>query len=210
MIKPRDNSFVFDLDNDPAIFLYLDPAMTAAQLENTVAHELHHVGLVACCRGPDELAEADGWPERARRVVGWVGAFGEGVAMLAAAGGPDVHPHATSPAADRERWDGDVARTAENLQELEAFFLAILNGELNETAERERAMSFFGVQGPWYTVGWVMASAIERAFGRDALLGCIEDLRTLLPTYNRAAVELGRKGEALPVWSGEMLERLAP
>ena len=28
VIKPRENSFVFDVDTDPAIFLYLDPAVS--------------------------------------------------------------------------------------------------------------------------------------------------------------------------------------
>lgn len=28
----------------PAIFLYVDPAESRAQFENTVAHELHHIG----------------------------------------------------------------------------------------------------------------------------------------------------------------------
>jgi hypothetical protein len=44
VIKPRQNSFVFDLDTDPAIFLYLDPMVNQAKFENTLAHELHHIG----------------------------------------------------------------------------------------------------------------------------------------------------------------------
>jgi len=40
VIKPKTNSFVFELETDPAIFLYLDPELTPAQFENTVAHEL--------------------------------------------------------------------------------------------------------------------------------------------------------------------------
>src|SRR5215813_602655 len=39
VIKPRENSFVFDVKDDPAIFLYLDPAVSAAKFENTLAHE---------------------------------------------------------------------------------------------------------------------------------------------------------------------------
>ncbi|HAR37078.1 MAG TPA: hypothetical protein DCR87_09335, partial [Acidobacteria bacterium] len=49
VIKPKTNSFVFELETDPAIFLYLNPEMNATQLENTVAHELHHIGLAAAC-----------------------------------------------------------------------------------------------------------------------------------------------------------------
>src|SRR5215472_14482890 len=44
VIKPKRNSFVFEVQTDPAIFLYLDPAVTQEQFENTLAHELHHIG----------------------------------------------------------------------------------------------------------------------------------------------------------------------
>lgn len=44
-IKPATNSFVFTgRDSIPSIFLYVQPGESAAQLENTVAHELHHIG----------------------------------------------------------------------------------------------------------------------------------------------------------------------
>lgn len=43
VIKPRDNSFVFDVKTDPAIFLYLDPSVSREKFENTLAHELHHI-----------------------------------------------------------------------------------------------------------------------------------------------------------------------
>ena len=33
VIKPRDNSFVFDMKNDPAIFSYLDPAISPEKFE---------------------------------------------------------------------------------------------------------------------------------------------------------------------------------
>jgi hypothetical protein len=38
VIKPMTNSFVFDTQTDPTIFLYLDPEESAAKFENTVAH----------------------------------------------------------------------------------------------------------------------------------------------------------------------------
>ena len=44
VIKPRSNSFVWDTKKNPAIFLYLDPMVTDAQFERTLAHELHHMG----------------------------------------------------------------------------------------------------------------------------------------------------------------------
>jgi hypothetical protein len=203
-IKPRDNSFVFEVKTDPAIFLYLDPAVSAERFENTLAHELHHIGYGTCCPTAEAAAAAEKLPEGARAALGWLGAFGEGLAMLAAAGGPDVHPHAASPAEDRERWDRDVARFDADLRRVEGFLLDVAAGRLDEKAARETGFSFFGVQGPWYTVGWRMAVTIERALGRDRLIDCMRDARLLLPTYNEAAA---RSGQAL--WSRELLDGLA-
>ena len=45
LIKPQHNSFVFDVDTDPAIFLYLDPTSSKEAFGNTVSHEVHHIGL---------------------------------------------------------------------------------------------------------------------------------------------------------------------
>jgi hypothetical protein len=59
LIKPRTNSFVFEPATDPAIMLYLDPSRTRAELENTVAHELHHIGYATACRStPDAPADS--------------------------------------------------------------------------------------------------------------------------------------------------------
>ena len=211
-IKPKTNSFVFELDSDPAIFLYLDPAVSAAQLENTVAHELHHVGFGTACPEPAVEAEIEALPEPLRRVLRWTGAFGEGLAMLAAAGGPDAHPHASSAPEDRARWDADVARFAEDAHRVDAFFVALLDGALDEAQELETARSFYGIQGPWYTVGWRMAEVIERALGREELIGAWCYPRRLLPTYARA-VESGRVAGAVNPWSARLLgalERLLP
>ncbi|HEU5310491.1 MAG TPA: DUF5700 domain-containing putative Zn-dependent protease, partial [Candidatus Eisenbacteria bacterium] len=91
-IKPWTNSFVFETTTDPAIFLYVDPKVSAAKFENTVAHELHHIGYAGACAAEEDTALA---PE-VRTARMWTSAFGEGVAMLAAAGGPGFHPHAVS------------------------------------------------------------------------------------------------------------------
>src|SRR5438477_4161248 len=53
-IKPQGNSFVFDLDGKRAIFLYVNPTVNAEQLANTMAHELHHIGLSTACAAPDD------------------------------------------------------------------------------------------------------------------------------------------------------------
>ncbi len=200
VIKPQGNSFVFEVDSDPAIFLFVDPEVPRPVFENTLAHELHHIGYAAACEDP-----GGPMPEGVRASLVWAGAFGEGLAMLAAAGGPEIHPHAASKAEDRDRWNRDVARFEPDLRRVEIFFLDVIEGRL-ETAEIvEAARSFFGVQGPWYTVGWKMAATIEEVFGRDRLIDVLCDPRLLLATYNEAAVAQSSAGEELPVWSPELL-----
>ncbi len=172
VIKPQTNSFVWDLSGNPAVFLYLDPDVTAAKLENTIAHELHHIGLGALGARHDSIVQL--LPERTQLAAGWMGAFGEGFAMLAAAGGPDAHPHAVSGDEERSRWDRDVARFNDDLRRLDQFFLDVIEGKLaSEDSVRRVAMTFYGVQGPWYTVGWKMATTIEQQLGRDELIQCL-------------------------------------
>lgn len=196
VIKPMHNSFVWDLDKDPAIFFYLDPAVTAAQFENTAAHELHHVGLHSINRSYRTMIAS--LPERARLAAEVMGAFGEGFAMLAAAGSPDVHPHSVSNAQDRERWDRDMANFDSDVRKVDGFLLQIVDGKLSEAEAEKQAMAFFGIQGPWYTVGYRMAAAVEKKRGRPALLECMEDPRRLLATWNQIAGEEAR-------WSQEVL-----
>jgi len=206
VIKPRENSFVFDVKTDPAIFLYLDPKVTPAQLENTVAHELHHIGYGTVCPPPVAASEIERLPPGARSAAQWMGAFGEGLAMLAAAGGTAIHPHATSPAADRERWDRDVARFPNDLREVERFFLDLIAGRLDEEAENKRGFSFYGeTQGPWYTVGWKMAATVEETWGRERLITDACDPRKLLASYNEAARKRAGKGETPVLLSGDLL-----
>lgn len=205
LIKPRTNSFVFEPDTDPAIMLYLDPDRTRQQLENTVAHELHHIGYATACGSPQDVG-VDSLVSIARQ---WLGAFGEGVAMLAAAGGPEVHPHATSPAADRARWDRDLANASADLRRVETFLLDMLERRLTDPDSVTRVgMSFFGVQGPWYTLGWLMAATVERDVGRTTLVRQLCEPVALLEAYN-AAVGRERPG-SLPLWSKALLARLNP
>ncbi len=208
LIKPQTNSFVFETRTDPAIFLYLDPGKTAAQIENIVAHELHHIGYSSVAARADSAIAA--LPPDAKAAAEWVGAFGEGFAMLAAAGGPDVHPHAQSPAADRARWDRDVSNFGPDLLRVQQFLLDVISGKLRTPEERQRvAAGFFGVQGPWYTVGWKMAVTIERRFSRARLMECMLDPRQVLAVYNQAAEQQNRAGgEQLPLWSPELLRAL--
>lgn len=207
VIKPRDNSFVFDVKTDPAIFLYLDPAVSREKFENTLAHELHHIGYGSTCPRKDVTTQIEQLSPNAQRVIGWVGAFGEGFAMLAAAGGPNAHPHAVSSAEDRARWDKDVANFNEDLKKVDAFFTEILADKLNADQIREKGFSFFGVQGPWYTVGWRMSVLIEKTYGRAKLIECMCDQRLLLSTYNSAATKYNRTSrQPLALWSSRVTD----
>jgi hypothetical protein len=206
-IKPRDNSFVAEVDTDPAIFLYLDPAVTREQFENTMAHELHHIGYGTAC----PAAKLKQWLAEQSPAVqqfsNWAGAFGEGYAMLAAAGGPDIHPKATEPLEKRQRWDRDLANFNKDQHELDEFFRGILSGELTHDQARERGYSYFGYQGPWYTVGWRMAVTIERKFGRDRLVQAECD-GSALAVYNSAVAKNKSSDQNLPIWSPEVIRAL--
>ncbi|MFW6078675.1 MAG: DUF5700 domain-containing putative Zn-dependent protease [Gemmatimonadota bacterium] len=206
-IKPATNSFVFEPATDPAIFLYLDPDVSPETFANIVAHELHHIGVAGACAD----APADGaLGEDAAAAARWMGAFAEGLAVLAAAGGPDVHPHASSEADARAVWDRDFANVERDMRRLERFFLDVANGRLSEAEQRERAFRFFATeevpQGAFYTVGWLMAATVERAYGREHLVELVCDDRRLLAEYNRAAAERNRTAETpLPLWSDSLL-----
>jgi hypothetical protein len=200
MIKPKTNSFVFDVEDDPTIFLYLDPAVSAPKFANTVRHELHHIGLGSL----SSEKNLEGLSPQNKAAAEWMGAFGEGMAMLAAAGGPDIHPHADSDPEERARWDRDVANFDRDLRTVDQFLLDVIDGKLKEDAAREKGFTFFGVQGPWYTVGWKMATVVEQTYGRAALIECMLDPRRLLATYNRAA-RTPKNGNA-PLWSQRLLD----
>lgn len=203
LIKPRSNSFVFDLSNRPALMLYLDTDVTAPAFANRVAHELNHIGLSAACRVQPTYVDTSAAALAARN---WLTAFGEGLAMLAAGGGPANHPHRDSPVADRERWDREMLQAPAQMKEVEQFFLDLLDGHLAEQDQQnERGMGFFGVQGPWYTLGYRMWSTVERALGRDRVIADACKPAQLLLDYN-AAVANDRKA---PRWSGRLISRLS-
>lgn len=195
MVKPRPNSFVFDLERDPAIFLYLDPSLSGESFQNTVAHELHHVGYASACR-------ATSTPSPVHR---WLSAFGEGWAMLAAAGGASRHPHESSDLVKRGRWDLAMAEAPGDLGRLSRFFSQILDGEMSEDRLSSGGMAFFAErpQGPWYTVGWLMVSTVERHEGREQLMRMLCDPVALIQAYQRIARRIGA-----PLWDDRLVERL--
>jgi hypothetical protein len=210
VIKPQENSFVFDVKTDPAIFIYIDPTVSREKFENTLAHELHHIGYGSSCPSERTSEGISKLPDNVRNVITWLGAFGEGFAMLAAAGGPDIHPHAVSSSEDRARWDRDVANFNNDLKKVEMFFLDMLNDRLTGQEDIQRVgFSFFGEQGPWYTVGWRMAVLIEKTFGRQKLIEVFCDSRELIANYNEAAAKYNSKApEPLALWSPLLADSL--
>ena len=205
-IKPITNSFVFTgRDSVPSIFLYVRTEDSPAQVENTMAHELHHIGLNAAC---PEKPPTHGTPAQ-RTLLRYLGAYGEGQAMLAAAGGPDVHPHAADADSIRRRWDADVAHAAADIEAQSSFFTSVLDGRIS-TADSvaQIASSYFGVQGPWYTVGWLMASTIDRELGRAALIETLCDPPAFMSRYNEAARRANARGRSLPLWDAVLITRL--
>ncbi|MCR4338549.1 MAG: hypothetical protein NUW01_01540 [Gemmatimonadaceae bacterium] len=209
VIKPKTNSFVFESRTNPAIFLYLDPAVSPAKLDNILIHELHHIGVGSVC--PAEVQDST-LSQPVRTALAWMGGFAEGRAVLTAAGKPEIHPHATSDSAERAIWDRDLAHAARDMRRLEEFFLALLDDRLSEDEQARRGMSFIATeeipQGAYYTVGWLMASTVERRLGRQRLVATLCDPVGFLGDYNSAAMQ-GRTGAVrLPLWSDTLMARL--
>ena len=199
-IKPAKNSFVYDLEQNPGIFLYIDPAVGSTEFTYTVAHELHHVGFAQNCPTPEVRAQLARLSPELQRFERWLGAFGEGFAVLAGAGGPEVDPGSVVGTGARPEWATESTTFASRMRDLASFFGDIVSGRLADNAAAQATgMTFFGNQGAWYTVGWRMAVTIERRFGRARLIECIADNRLFLPAYNAAAA-----GTALPRWSDEL------
>jgi len=202
VIKSRSNSFVFELTTNPAMFMALKPGERREKLENTLIHELHHWGMASLDDAnldPESLEPSERPHAFAKYIIG---AFGEGFAMLAAAGGPDVHPHETSETEERDRWDQSMEGFDDDLKSVERYLLDVLDGTYeSREALIKAAMPFFGIQGPWYTVGWKMAQMVEERRGRDVLFECMRDPRKLLSRYNEVA-------DSSIAWSDGLLERL--
>ena len=95
------------------------------------------------------------------------------------------------------------------MKRVEKFLLDVLDDKLTEEQMQQTGYSFFGVQGPWYTVGWKMAVLIEKTYGRAKLIECFCDQRKLLSTYNQAAEKHNRRSpETLALWSNSLITRV--
>jgi hypothetical protein len=205
LYREQENSFVHDLGGErPAIFMYIASGITAPVLEHILAHELHHVGLMAACpRGED-----------ADLMTGILGGFGEGLAVLAAAGGPDGATHPFDGPEVTGNWDRRLDSLAVDMAAFEAFADSVLTGDLTaEEAGRKvfRFSSRDGVpQGALYSLGWHMAVTVERELGRAALIEGMCEPERLLLDYDVAADRITARdpGASLPRWSGAFLDRL--
>jgi hypothetical protein len=206
VIKPFTNSFVFEVDTNPAIFLYVDPDESQSAFENTVAHESHHIGFAGANRQYEDRIKS--LPSNARKAASWMGAFGEGLAVLASAGSADVHPLHDFPLDQQTRWNQDMKYVDQQLMELNQFFLDVIGGGYTKPEVADHvAFTFFGYRGPWYTVGYKMGQMVEKHFGRAVLVQCMADPRQLLVKYNQAAAADNTAGELkLPLWSNEVLK----
>lgn len=199
VLSPTATSFYHSEAENAAVFFALDAALSEPQRENLMVHELHHVGYFGL-RGHQRAAPA---LPAIQSAAEWTAAFAEGLAMLAAAGGAGVHPHAASTAETRARWDRDIAHFAQDLRAIEQFLFDVVNRRLTAEAELKAGNALLGVQGPWYTVGWMMGSIVEREFGRQALLDCMAEGSRLMARYNQAAADHG-----LTLWSSELIAAL--
>ncbi len=209
VIKHTRNTFVFDLEQDPAIFMSVNLDDSALFVESVLSHELHHIGI-AQCPAPEDFPLMN---DRQQWVVEMLGIFGEGVATLAAAGGPLRHPHFYSSPTDWIIWERDIANISRDQNLIEEFFSAVLNGEFPEGDRTAKLFSFIVSenipQGPAYTLGWKMAAIVERQFGRERLVSAICDPRSLLGLYNEAVEMVNLKdSRGLPQWSPEFLGKL--
>ena len=207
-IKPRPNSFVWKQEerDAPAIFLAVQE-QSRDSFENTVAHELHHIGLQSL--EARQAAIQAGLPDQVRLATKWMGGFGEGEAMLAATGSVERHPHWEDDAVARARWDSDMMHFNADLKSVQELLLAILNGELKTDAEiQKRAAAFWGYQGAWYTVGYEMAALGDKRFGRKSFQECLLDPRLLLQRYNVVAREANAQEASLETWSPELMQKL--
>lgn len=202
LIKPSANSFAYPVEGKIVIFLYLDPVFNALKINNTIVHELHHVGLNSVyadyALNLSKLAN-----QRTKNILRFTQPLGEGYAMLAAAGGPNTHPNAHDPKL-RELWDERMNFFERDFKAIDCFLRRL--HELDERKAIEKGMEMMGIQGPWYTVGWQTAVVIEKILGRDSLISCIAEPAQLFLTYNQVVNQYNQEFKTtLPPWSEELI-----
>ncbi|HXH61372.1 MAG TPA: DUF5700 domain-containing putative Zn-dependent protease [Fimbriimonadaceae bacterium] len=205
LIKSYTNSFVWDTQTNPAIMLYLNPDETAEEYQKTVIHELHHIGYASCCPSKEFSAWEKGLKPSQQLAWDWLGAFGEGYAVLAAAGDTKTDPMLYYSQDVKDAFKHGMDHLAEDMGRIESFVLDTTSEKIKGDEVQNRAVQFYGTQGPWYSVGYRVAIEIENTFGRETLLSCYSDPRKLMPLYNEA-VDIRKDGS--PKWSAKVLNAL--
>lgn len=205
LIKPKRNSFVYPIEGKIVVFLSLNSDVTTSRLQNTIAHELHHVGLRTVYQGPNSVL--DGVEDsRIKELLRFTQPLGEGYAMLAAAGGPDIHPNDHDPEL-KILWDQRMTTFDRDFDDIDQFLCDVFTEKYDQEEAMEKGFEMMGVQGPWYTVGWKTAAVIELAYGKNRLIQCIADPTQLFSTYNQAtSIYKKNHGTSLPTWSLELVE----
>ena len=206
IVRKQTNSFVWDLPHNPAIFLWVGPDISAGEMATTLAHELHHVGLSGACQSDDSEME-----EPVATARGWLSGFGEGLAVLAAAGGPDEPTHPAEQTEIIESWNARQDSLEIDMQRVETFLTDVATGKVEGDEAQQRGMAFVNTdtvpQGPFYTLGWFMGATIERELGREAVIEATCDHGLLPSRYQQAARKANARGPAkrLPLWSEDVL-----
>jgi hypothetical protein len=131
--------------------------------------------------------------------------------MLAAAGGPDADPQVETNARQRALWEGNIAHIGAAFDSVGALITDVLDGLVTSAdSVAAHASALYGIQGPWYTVGWFMAVTIEREFSRDRLIRDLCDPRRIMRTYNEAAAthNRARPADPRPLWPVRVISEL--
>jgi len=209
IVREQSNSFVWDLPADPAIFMWVGPDVDREELEMTLVHELHHVGLAGVC-----TESADSLPAEVRQARDWLSGFAEGLAVLAAAGGPDQPTHAADQRELSDAWAVRLDSLESDMGRIESFLIDIAEGRISGEEASSIGMSFISApdipQGAFYSLGWFMGATVERSLGRDAVIAGTCDHGRLMTDYQRAAATLNRNRpeRPLPLWNNSTLKAL--
>ncbi len=205
LIKPSTNSFVWDVPKRPAIMLYLDPSQSAEITAMTITHELHHVGYANSCPSSRFTSWVASKSVGVREAWKWVGGFGEGYAVLAASVNKNDPISGSAPEVIAA-WNDGMSHLERDFARVESFLSNTATGKIEAKDAVKIAMTFYDVQGPWYTLGYHMATSIETAFGRPALIRCYSEPRLLFDKYNASVAKLGMPA---PKWSHKLLRALS-
>ena len=144
-----------------------------------------------------------------KRLHFWTGAFGEGLAVLAAPGSPEVAPNQYGP--PETKLGPRYEQFQPGSRSLERIFPRSDRRTLQGNAANQKAYTFFGdIQGldTRLATRWRPCSS---SFGRASLMECMLDRRLLLQRYNHAAEELNASGkDRLALWSPQVLKAVLP